>query len=73
MYLSNYECLSTEELEINGYCIPKRSALVYNIGSIHFDPEIYPNPEKFDPERFLDASGKRLKTDGPVPFGVGKL
>lgn len=61
-----------EDTTIEGYHIPKRSVLVYNIGSIHFDPDIYPDPQKFDPERFLDADGKKLKREGPYPYGLGK-
>ena len=36
------------------------------------DPEYWPEPETFKPERFLDDSGKVIKEERFVPFGVGK-
>ena len=36
----------------------------------------FPNPQKFDPERYLsrDSSGKQTFTSNPrvIPFGIGK-
>ncbi|GIY60312.1 cytochrome P450 2U1 [Caerostris darwini] len=61
-----------EETTIEGYKIPKRSVIVSNLYSIHFDPKLYPNPEKFDPKRFLNDEGKRIKMEGPFLFGLGK-
>ncbi|GFT37101.1 cytochrome P450 2U1, partial [Nephila pilipes] len=61
-----------EETTIDGYRIPKRSIIVSNLYSIHFDPKLYPNPKTFNPKRFLNAEGKRIKHEGPFPFGLGK-
>ncbi|GBM61724.1 Cytochrome P450 2C38 [Araneus ventricosus] len=62
-----------KETTIEGYRIPERSAIVSNLYSIHFDPELFPNPEKFDPGRFLNSEGKRIKVEGgPYLFGLGK-
>ncbi|OAL42552.1 cytochrome P450 [Pyrenochaeta sp. DS3sAY3a] len=38
----------------NGYFLPKGSTVVLNWWAIHFNPELYPDPEKYDPARFLD-------------------
>ncbi|GBM61727.1 Cytochrome P450 2C39 [Araneus ventricosus] len=62
-----------KETTIEGYRIPERSAIVSNLYSIHFDPELFPNPQKFDPGRFLNSEGKRIKVEGgPYLFGLGK-
>ncbi|CAL1290557.1 unnamed protein product [Larinioides sclopetarius] len=61
-----------EETTIQGYRIPKRSIIVGNLWSINNDPKIFPNPAKFDPSRFLGQNGKKLKSDGPYPFSMGK-
>ncbi|GFR06381.1 cytochrome P450 18a1, partial [Trichonephila clavata] len=55
---------------IDGYWIPKRSIICANFGSIHFNPDIYPDPEKFQWERFLSKEGKTMKREGPYPFGI---
>ena len=33
--------------------IPKGTAWAVCIWALHHDPKVYPDPEKFDPERFL--------------------
>ncbi|KXN74924.1 cytochrome P450, partial [Conidiobolus coronatus NRRL 28638] len=48
--------------------IPKGTTVNVSIYGIHHDPKIYPNPEKFDPERFL--VGKH-ESDVYMPFGGG--
>ncbi|KAG8176041.1 hypothetical protein JTE90_021094 [Oedothorax gibbosus] len=63
---------NTKETTIKGFRIPVHSAIVANLHSINQDPEIFPQPEKFEPNRFLDSSGKRIKVEGPYPFGLGK-
>ncbi|XP_054713637.1 LOW QUALITY PROTEIN: uncharacterized protein LOC129223095 [Uloborus diversus] len=60
------------EMTIHGYRIPKRSIIVANLWSANNDPESFPKPEKFQPERFLTAEGKKEKREGPYPFGLGK-
>ncbi|GFU71763.1 vitamin D 25-hydroxylase [Trichonephila clavipes] len=64
--------IEREETTIEGYRIPRRSIIRANLWSINFDPESFPNPEVFNPRRFLDEKGKRIKKDGPYPFTVGK-
>ncbi|XP_017776440.1 PREDICTED: cytochrome P450 9e2-like [Nicrophorus vespilloides] len=38
---------------------------------IHRDPKCYPNPEKFDPERFNDENKVNIKSCMFLPFGSG--
>ncbi|KAL0569588.1 hypothetical protein V5O48_012376 [Marasmius crinis-equi] len=67
--------LVTEEDEYKGYRIPKDSIVLGNIWAIFRDPEIYgPEPEKFNPGRFLNADGQ-LNPDIPEPtvfWGTGR-
>lgn len=38
-----------------------------------FDPVNFADPQKFMPERFLEADGKTLKkVDGFLPFSIGR-
>lgn len=61
----------TEETTINGYRIPRRTIVVANLWTINNDSLLYSESSKFYPKRFIDENGKRAKTEGPYPFGVG--
>lgn len=52
------------------YHIPKESFIVINLHSIHADPNLYPEPNKFKPERFI-KNGSRVKDDNLLFFGKG--
>lgn len=38
---------------------------------IQRDPQYYPNPNHFDPERFNDENKSKIKPGTYMPFGVG--
>jgi retinoid hydroxylase len=40
-----------EEFEFNGYRVPKGWQVLYRIPEAHFDASVYPEPDKFDPDR----------------------
>jgi cytochrome P450 family 135 len=61
--------LVKREIEIGGWTYPPGACLVAHTYLIHHDPEIYPDPYAFRPERFLDeAPGTYTWT----PFGGGR-
>ncbi|KAG8678807.1 hypothetical protein FRC09_019525, partial [Ceratobasidium sp. 395] len=58
---------STKDDIYRDYFIPKGSVVMVNIWAITRDDSIYPDPDRFDPDRFLGPS----TPDGPV-FGLGR-
>ncbi|KAF9061660.1 cytochrome P450 [Rhodocollybia butyracea] len=57
----------------NGYFIPSGSTVVGNSWSILHNPEFYPDPLTFIPERFLPKEGKELPPDPSLyVFGFGR-
>lgn len=48
---------TTRETAIMGYVIPKDTVVFVNQWSINHDPDIWPDPETFDPQRFLHPNG----------------
>lgn len=43
----------------------------YSVYSIHKDKKFFPNPNKFDPERFNDDNKQNIHPGAYIPFGVG--
>jgi Cytochrome P450 len=39
--------------------------------ALHHDPDYFPDPEKFDPERFSDENKGNIKNFTYLPFGSG--
>jgi cytochrome P450 len=58
----------TEPVELGGYELPAGVAVTPSIHLIHRDPEIYPEPERFLPERFVDNPPGTYTW---IPFGGG--
>jgi cytochrome P450 family 135 len=58
----------TEPVELGGYELPAGASAVPCIHLIHRDPEIYPEPDRFLPERFLDNPPGTYTW---IPFGGG--
>lgn len=54
--------------ELGEYRIPQGYSVSVAIGQVHGNSDEFPDPEVFDPERFL---GKRPNTFAWVPFGGG--
>lgn len=51
--------------------IPKGTLICIPVFPIHHDSSIYPNPEKFDPERFSEDEVKKRHPMHYFPFGHG--
>lgn len=57
---------------IDGYTIPAKTVVFINARAIALDKEVWPNPEKFMPERFADSNLNYRKHLEMVPFGAGR-
>ena len=60
-----------EDVEIGGYVIPKGAQLLLSQWIVHRDPRWFPNPEGFDPDRWLPARAGDLPRFAYFPFGGG--
>ncbi|HYH59086.1 MAG TPA: cytochrome P450 [Thermoleophilaceae bacterium] len=58
--------------EIGGHRIPKGSSVIIPIHGIHHDPRFWPDPERYDPERFMPGNGKGRHRSAYLPFGGGR-
>jgi cytochrome P450 len=58
----------TEAIELGGYDLPAGVSVVPSIHLVHRDPTIYPEPDRFRPERFLESPPGTYTW---IPFGGG--
>ncbi|KZT69382.1 cytochrome P450 [Daedalea quercina L-15889] len=65
---------SSEDDEYRGYFIPKGTTIVPNLWLMLRDPDMYRDPERFLPERFLDLSVDEVERTDPrnTVFGHGR-
>ncbi|KAF7374554.1 O-methylsterigmatocystin oxidoreductase [Mycena sanguinolenta] len=63
---------STADDVYNGYFIPKGTTVISNIWAMTRDESIYPEPERFNPDRFFTADGKLSDDETVLAFGFGR-
>ncbi|KAJ6585054.1 cytochrome P450 [Mycena capillaripes] len=64
---------ATSEDDIyEGYFVPKGATVISNIWAMTRDETIYPEPDRFNPDRFFTAEGKLNKDDIVLAFGFGR-
>ncbi|XP_056137446.1 thromboxane-A synthase isoform X2 [Lampris incognitus] len=56
---------------VNGQFLPKGTSLEIPVGFLHYDPEHWPEPEKFIPERFTPEKKAKRHPFVYLPFGAG--
>jgi retinoid hydroxylase len=54
-----------------GYQLPKGWSVLGQIASTHTNPDYYPNPDAFDPDRFSPEALAKPPKYGYIPFGGG--
>jgi len=58
--------------EFEGYALPKGWSVLYQISQTHQDRQVYPQPHRFDPDRFqVEGAADRQQPFSYVPFGGG--
>jgi cytochrome P450 len=62
---------ATENVVLNGYTLPKNSAVLFAPWTLHRCPEYFPNPLCFDPERFHRDRKDKIPKFAYLPFSAG--
>lgn len=64
------ECV--REDVIDGHRIRKRATILIPIYTLHHDERFWPEPERFDPERFMGERAREHHRSAYLPFGGGR-
>ncbi|KAJ7510537.1 cytochrome P450 [Mycena galericulata] len=65
----------TKEDEYRGYRIPRGTTCLANIWAMLHDPVHYPEPSKFNPDRYIDSVSNRarnINSNPEIAFGFGR-
>jgi len=54
-----------------GLTIPKGMMVNFDMQTLHHSPKYYPNPDRWDPERFMPENKDQLVPYTYMPFGMG--
>ena len=54
--------------QLGEWVVPQGYSIMVSLSQLHENPDIFPDPERFDPQRFIDA---KPNTFAWVPFGGG--
>lgn len=65
------KCTQEYTVEETGVTIYKDESILIPVYAIHKDPEYYPEPEKFTPDRFLEEEKSKRHPFTYLPFGEG--
>jgi cytochrome P450 len=63
--------VALEACELGGYSIPKGATVMVSLYASHRLPQYWPEPERFDPERFSAAQSAARHRFAYLPFAAG--
>jgi cytochrome P450 len=69
IYLMGRRAIS--DVQVGAYTVPRGTLVVISPWSLHHRPEVWPDPERFDPSRFEPGSERGRDRLAFVPFGAG--
>ncbi|XP_065891973.1 cytochrome P450 4B1-like [Dysidea avara] len=61
----------SQDYTLDGYKLQKGSVVTVNVNGHHHNPRIWPDPEKFDPQRFSAENAKTHDSFAFIPFSAG--
>ncbi|XP_025262445.1 cytochrome P450 4C1-like isoform X2 [Camponotus floridanus] len=61
----------SEDIKMDNYIVPKGTSVAVRILLVHRNPEIWSNPLKFDPDRFLPENLEQVHPYAYIPFSAG--
>ncbi|XP_063223900.1 cytochrome P450 6j1-like [Bacillus rossius redtenbacheri] len=65
------KCSTDYKISHTNFTIPKDTTVMIPVWAIHNDPNLYPFPDRFEPERFTSENKKERHHFAHLPFGEG--
>jgi cytochrome P450 len=61
-----------QDVKIGDHILSKDTTILSNLYRMHTNKDIWPNPNQFDPDNFVDEEGKTIRREYLVPFALGR-
>ncbi|MFD0385824.1 cytochrome P450 [Streptomyces stramineus] len=63
--------VTTTDVELAGKILPPGTAVMWSPYILHRNPRLFPEPERFDPDRWLPGASPAPPRNAMIPFGGG--
>ncbi|MFJ4980042.1 cytochrome P450 [Streptomyces coeruleorubidus] len=63
--------VTTQETELAGHRLPQGSTVMFSPYLLHHDPAVFPDPDRFLPDRWLPGQAVAVPPGAMIPFGAG--
>lgn len=63
--------VTTRAVELGGFHVPAGATVLYSFHALNHNPRIHPDPERFDPDRWLPERAASVPRGAFIPFSVG--
>ncbi len=63
--------ITTDAIQLDRYTIPASMNVIISPLAIHNRPDLFPDPARFDPDRWLPERGDSISRTAFLPFGAG--
>ncbi|MFJ9036258.1 cytochrome P450 [Streptomyces sp. NPDC102406] len=63
--------VTAQDVELGGRPIPARTMILYSAYALHHNPDLFPDPETFDPGRWEGERLAQVPRGALLPFGAG--
>ncbi|MBR8640269.1 cytochrome P450 [Streptomyces tuirus] len=63
--------VTTRETELAGHRLPQGTTVMFSPYLLHHDPALFPDPDRFLPDRWLPGQAGAARPGAMIPFGAG--
>lgn len=63
--------VTTQDTELAGHLLPAGTTVIWSPYLVHHRPDLYPEPSRFDPDRWDPAAEHHVPREAIIPFGAG--
>ena len=63
--------ITSRATDLGGHRLPAGADVLVNMAALHLDPDVHPEPDHFNPDRWHPESTDQAQRNTLIPFGLG--